>query len=75
MLMEMYYLNLNQSILFNTLVVNNYSKSIISVQKLPNLFPSSDPGPIGFSTWRVRKHRIVGEISYIRIIDQAKLIH
>ena len=31
--------------------------------------------PKAKSTWRVRKHRIVGEISYIRIIDQAKLIH
>ena len=27
--------------------------------------------PKAKSTWQVRKHRIVGEISYIRIIDQA----
>ena len=31
--------------------------------------------PKAKSTWRVRKHRIVGEISYIRNIDQVKLFH
>ena len=38
------------------LIINRVSK--LPVQKLPNLFPSSDQGPIGFSTCGRRGHMV-----------------
>ena len=42
----------------------------LPVQKLPNLFPSSDPGPIGFSTCGRRRAHGVAQVGITSDYDR-----